>query len=60
VSQDLGRVLLNWINDAPYAEMEKKKSAGVNFNPAVFVQSKKSENQVSISVSDNGGGIRRN
>ncbi|HLY68976.1 MAG TPA: ATP-binding protein [Puia sp.] len=57
VAQDMGRVLLNLINNAFYAANEKKKSAGVHYDPAVFVQTKKSENQVSISVSDNGGGI---
>ena len=58
VSQDIGRVLLNLINNAFYAVNEQKIKNPVSYEPIVSVTTKKSENSVSITVSDNGGGIR--
>ncbi len=55
--QDIGRVLLNLYNNAFYAVSEKEKSAGAGYEPTVSVSTKKSGNQVSIIVKDNGNGI---
>jgi two-component system NtrC family sensor kinase len=60
IPQDIGRVLLNLYNNAFYAVSEKKKSAGAAYEPIVTVSTKKSGNQVSIIVSDNGNGIPKN
>jgi two-component system NtrC family sensor kinase len=57
ISQDIGRVLLNLYNNAFYAIGERKKTEGLGYEPTVSVSTKKSGNQVSISVSDNGNGI---
>jgi two-component system, NtrC family, sensor kinase len=60
VSQDIGRVLLNLYNNAFYATNEKKKTADENYNPLVSIQTKKINDKIEISVSDNGNGIPKN
>ena len=58
--QDIGRVVLNLINNAFYAVDEKKtlrQAQGDNYEPTVRVSTKKNNDKVEISVSDNGNGI---
>ncbi len=65
VSQDMGRVLLNLLNNAFYACAERRRTAVKeqklqNSNPyqsIVSVSTKKSGNSVLVTVSDNGNGI---
>ena len=57
VSQDIGRVLLNLINNAFYVVAEKKKQMGNGYEPTVSVSTKKVSDKVFISVQDNGNGI---
>jgi len=57
VSQDIGRVILNLINNAFYAVDEKKKQIGDSYEPTVSVNTKKINGKVEISVKDNGNGI---
>ena len=62
VPQDIGRVILNLINNAFYAVNEKTLSAvltptAVKYEPTVSVSTKKEDNKVLISVKDNGNGI---
>jgi signal transduction histidine kinase/ligand-binding sensor domain-containing protein len=57
IPQDIGRVMLNLINNAFYAADEKKKQMGKGYEPTVTVSTKKINNKVEISVSDNGNGI---
>ena len=57
VPQDIGRVLLNLYNNAFYAVNERHKTEGIEYEPTVFVSTKKSRNQVSLTVSDSGNGI---
>ena len=57
VWQDIGRVILNLINNAFYAVDEKKKKMGNDYEPTVFVSTKKHNGKVEIKVSDNGNGI---
>src|SRR5688572_17478061 len=64
VLQEIGRVILNLINNAFYAVTEKKKahqppppSGEVAFEPTVTVITKKIGDKVLISVADNGSGI---
>ena len=55
--QDMGRVILNLINNAFYAVDEKKRQTGDGYEPMVSVSTKKINDKVEIKVSDNGNGI---
>src|SRR5438132_1164153 len=57
VPQDIGRVLLNLVNNAFYGVTEKKKQASEEYEPTVLVGTKKIDGKISISVKDNGMGI---
>jgi two-component system NtrC family sensor kinase len=57
VPQDIGRVLLNLMNNAFYAVDEKKKLHLANYEPTVSVNTKKIGDKVEIKVADNGNGI---
>jgi len=66
VPQEIGRVLLNLINNAFYActerrilsEAEGSRSAvNENYEPTVTVSTQKKENKIEIKVKDNGNGI---
>ncbi|MEQ1798297.1 MAG: tetratricopeptide repeat protein [Lacibacter sp.] len=57
VQQDIGRVVLNLINNAFYAVSEKKKNAGDDYEPTVKVSTLKKGNSIEIKVTDNGTGI---
>jgi two-component system, NtrC family, sensor kinase len=65
VPQDIGRVLLNLINNAFYAVSNRNLSAlsnlaGLEYKPTVIVTTKKSGSYVEIRVKDNGYGIPAN
>jgi two-component system, NtrC family, sensor kinase len=71
IPQDIGRVLLNLINNAFYAVDEKNKQASDGYQPEVTVSTRldnasknqsisKLANWVIISVRDNGNGIPEN
>jgi signal transduction histidine kinase len=67
--QDIGRVILNLVNNAFYAVHEKQihasvgppagqpGAAGQSYQPKVIVSTKKIDNIVEIKVKDNGNGI---
>jgi signal transduction histidine kinase len=57
VPQDIGRVILNLINNAFYAVNEKKQTAGNNYEPTVTITTKKVNNKIEIRIKDNGNGI---
>lgn len=57
VPQDIGRVLLNLLNNAFYAVNERCKNGGTDYRPEVVVSTMQEENRVKICVSDNGAGI---
>ena len=57
IPQDIGRVILNLINNAFYAVDKKKKSGVENYEPTVSVSTKKNNGKIEISVKDNGNGI---
>jgi signal transduction histidine kinase len=69
VPQDIGRVVLNLLNNAFHAVIEQKKTfekdlsgfknlTGLTaYNPTVRITTKKDNNQIEIKVSDNGNGI---
>jgi two-component system NtrC family sensor kinase len=55
--QDIGRVMLNLFNNAFYAVNQKSKTAGADYKPTVEVKTSATDEQVQISVKDNGNGI---
>ena len=57
IPQDMGRVVLNLINNAFYAVDEKKKHNQNGYEPQVSVSTKKNNDKVEIKVSDNGNGM---
>jgi len=57
VPQDIGRVILNLINNAFYAVNEKKKQNLNGYEATVLVSTKKINEHVEIRVKDNGNGI---
>ena len=58
ISQDIGRVILNMINNAFYAVSSKAKSSGnENYKPEVMVSTKLNDKKVEIVIQDNGDGI---
>jgi two-component system, NtrC family, sensor kinase len=57
IPQDIGRVVLNLINNAFYVVDEKRKSGSEGYEPTVSVSTKKVNGKVEIKVSDNGNGI---
>jgi two-component system NtrC family sensor kinase len=60
VPQDIGRALLNLFNNAFYAVNEKKKLLADSYQPLVEVKTRRINNKVEITVSDNGSGIPLN
>jgi signal transduction histidine kinase len=60
VPQDIGRVMLNLINNAFYAVHEKAKAGDPDYRPEVEVSTMRSGNQVVLAVKDNGKGISSN
>ena len=65
ITQDIGRVLLNLINNAFYAcaersrsTVDKKTKENIDgYKPVVIVSTEKLDDKVEISVKDNGNGI---
>jgi signal transduction histidine kinase/ligand-binding sensor domain-containing protein len=58
IPQDLGRVILNLLNNAFYAVHQKQKqSNGNGYEPIVTVSTKKTGEKIVVSVGDNGNGI---
>jgi signal transduction histidine kinase len=57
IPQDIGRVMLNIINNAFYAVQQKSKTAGTGYKPMVELSTAQQNGSVVISVKDNGIGI---
>jgi len=57
IPQDIGRVILNLINNAFYAVAEKKKQQPIGYEPRVFLTTKKVNGKVEMALKDNGNGI---
>jgi len=57
VAQELGRVLLNLINNAFYAVTDRKSEGQDGYDPLVELSTKRKADWVEIKVRDNGKGI---
>jgi len=57
IPQEIGRVLLNLINNAFYAVSEKKKQQAEHYEPTVSIKTKKMNGKIEVCVKDNGNGI---
>jgi signal transduction histidine kinase len=57
IPQELGRVLLNLVNNAFYAADRKAKKTGYDFVPEVSISTRRNGDKVEIRVRDNGEGI---
>jgi signal transduction histidine kinase len=61
ISQEIGRVILNLVNNAFYAVNEKMKAEtqrpGADYKPEVTVRTRNLGDRIEISVKDNGNGI---
>jgi signal transduction histidine kinase len=57
IPQDIGRVLLNIINNAFYAVNERSKMADKGYTPEVSISTARTGDMIEIKISDNGGGI---
>lgn len=56
-AQDIGRVILNLINNAFYTVSQKSKENVEKYAPEVVVSTMKQGEMIEIGVKDNGGGI---
>jgi signal transduction histidine kinase/ligand-binding sensor domain-containing protein len=57
VAQDVGRVILNLITNAFYAAKAAKMVKGKDYEPTVWVSTKKENGKILVMVRDNGTGI---
>jgi two-component system, NtrC family, sensor kinase len=57
IPQDIGRVLLNLINNAFYAVHQRKQQPSEGYAPTVIVSTQNIDNQIAIKVKDNGMGM---
>jgi signal transduction histidine kinase len=55
--QEIGRVILNLINNAFYAVTEKAKQQIEGYKPTLTVTTQKESNRILIKITDNGTGI---
>lgn len=60
VAQDIGRVLLNLLNNAFWTVNEKQKNIKKEYEPMVAITTKRNGKQVEITITDNGNGIDKN
>ncbi len=60
IGQDIGRVVLNLINNAFYAVSNKYQEGAADYQPEVILKTRKNGDTIEIMVQDNGGGIPKN
>lgn len=60
IASDIGRAVLNLVNNALYAVNAKKKSGIDGYEPTVTVSTKTAGSMIEILVADNGNGIPKN
>ena len=57
VAPEIGRVILNLLNNAFYAVNEKNNTQAEDYKPEITVQSKQTEKGIQLTIKDNGNGI---
>ena len=57
IRQDVGRVIVNLINNAFYAVAERQKRNEPGYQPGVSISTAKKNGRIEIKISDNGTGI---
>lgn len=57
IPQEIGRVILNLITNAFYAVNERRKLSGSDYQPTVWLRTRKLNDRVEVVVTDNGNGI---
>jgi signal transduction histidine kinase len=57
VPQDIGRVMLNLLNNAFYAVIDKKRTSPNGYDPTVKLSTRMNEGHAEIIIEDNGNGI---
>jgi len=57
VAEDIGRVLINMINNANYSVAQKRKLLGHSYQPMISITTKMEGKRLAISVRDNGIGV---
>lgn len=57
IEHDLGRAVLNLVNNACYAVYERAQKEGPDYQPELTISTKGSGDHVSIKIGDNGTGI---
>ncbi len=56
---DVSRVLINVVNNACYATVKRRKTAGSDYTPTLSVSTRSLGDQVEVRIRDNGTGIPR-
>jgi signal transduction histidine kinase len=57
IPSDLGRVLLNILNNACYATQQKQRAAGSTYQPQLWIGTRLLTDKAEITIRDNGPGI---
>jgi nitrogen fixation/metabolism regulation signal transduction histidine kinase len=57
MQQEIGRVILNLLNNAFYAVNQRRQKNEPGYEPTVFISTKKLEDSLEVIVRDNGTGI---
>ena len=60
VPQDIGRVILNLINNAFYAVSKKRKQEVEGYEPTITITTARENGKIEVKVKDNGNGIPKN
>jgi signal transduction histidine kinase len=56
-ANDISRVLINLLDNAFYATVQKRQQAGAGFSPLIHVRTRRQGDTVELRVRDNGSGI---
>lgn len=57
IEHDLGRAVLNLVNNACYAVYERAQEQGTDYQPELIISTKKAGEQAVLKIGDNGTGI---
>lgn len=57
IEQDIGRVILNLLDNSFYSLIKKKEEVGLGFNPILSITTKNHKDRIIITIWDNGLGI---